>query len=104
MEEKAAGRGDLQAGPRSSRPRHQGGSCAAWAVSIPEHAGKMPLARHELAPRLGEASRCWPWGGLQREWSMYKASKRYPAASVSALAFGILGLLAAIAAWSFTPE
>ena len=35
---------------------------------------------------------------------MYKASKRYLAASVSALAFGILGLLAAIAAWSFTPE
>ena len=35
---------------------------------------------------------------------MYKASKRYLAASVSALAFATLLMLLAIAAWSITPE
>jgi hypothetical protein len=91
--------------PGRDRPGHSAGApFAAEAVSIREQAEKMPLARHELALRLGEAIHCWPWGGLQREWSMYKASKSYLAASVSALAFGILGLLAAIVAWSFTPE
>ena len=35
---------------------------------------------------------------------MYKASKRYLAASVSALVFAILLLLAAIVAWSMAPQ
>jgi hypothetical protein len=35
---------------------------------------------------------------------MYKASKRYLAASVSALAVATLVMLAVIAAWSIAPE
>ena len=35
---------------------------------------------------------------------MYKASKRYLAASVSALALATLAMLGAIAAWSIAPE
>jgi len=35
---------------------------------------------------------------------MYKASKRYLAASVSALVFATLMMLVAIAAWSIAPE
>jgi hypothetical protein len=35
---------------------------------------------------------------------MYKASKRYLAASVSALVFATLLMLVAIAAWSIAPE
>jgi hypothetical protein len=66
--------------------------------------GKSPLARHELAPRLGEAGKRWPWGGLQREHSMYTASKRYLAASVSALTLAIMLMLLAIAAWSIAPD
>ena len=44
-------------------------------------------------------------GRKQREWSMYKASKRYVAASAGALALAILSLLIAIAARSMAaPE
>jgi hypothetical protein len=39
-------------------------------------------------------------GRKQREWSMYKASKRYVAASAGALVLSILSLLVAIAARS----
>jgi hypothetical protein len=35
---------------------------------------------------------------------MYKASKRYLAASVSALTLAIMFMLLAIAAWSIAPE
>ena len=35
---------------------------------------------------------------------MYKASKRYLAASVSALTLAILMMLVAIAAWTIAPE
>jgi hypothetical protein len=35
---------------------------------------------------------------------MYKASKRYLAASVSALTLAIMVMLLAIAAWSIAPE
>jgi hypothetical protein len=35
---------------------------------------------------------------------MYKASKRYLAASVSALVFATLLMMVAIAAWSIAPE
>ena len=35
---------------------------------------------------------------------MYKASKRYLAASVSALSLAILMMLLAIASWSIAPE
>jgi hypothetical protein len=44
-------------------------------------------------------------GRKQREWSMYKASKRYVAASAGALALAIMSLLIAIAARSMAaPE
>jgi hypothetical protein len=69
-----------------------------------KHAGKLPSACHELAGRLGDANKRWPWGGSQRERSMYKASKRYLAASVSALTLAIMFMLLAIAAWSIAPE
>jgi hypothetical protein len=69
-----------------------------------KQAGKSPLACHELAPRLGDAGKRWPWGGLQREHSMYTASKRYLAASVSALTLAIMLMLLAIAAWSIAPD
>jgi hypothetical protein len=55
-------------------------------------------ARHQLALRLGNAVHRWPRGGLQGERSMYRASKRYVAASVSALVFGTLFSLGAIVA------
>ena len=45
-----------------------------------------------------------PWGGSQRERSMYKASKTYLAASVSALALATLLMIVVIAAWSVAPE
>ena len=69
-----------------------------------KQAGKSPLVCHELAPRLGDANKRWPWGGSQRERPMYKASKRYLAASVSALTLAIMLMLLAIAAWSIAPE
>jgi hypothetical protein len=74
------------------------------AGSSPATAASQGIARHELAPRLGDAGKRWPWGGLQREHSMYTASKRYLAASVSALTLAIMLMLLAIAAWSIAPD
>ena len=68
----------------------------------------MPHGGHSAATKLPRDSATpftLPWGGKQRERSMYKASKRYVAASAGALALAILSLLVAIAARSIAaPE
>jgi hypothetical protein len=70
--------------------------------------GNKPENRRSPATNLPRDSvtpvNAGPGEDLQREHSMYTASKRYLAASVSALTLAIMLMLLAIAAWSIAPD